>query len=103
MGESISTKMDLIRLFLKYPINAIPVVDEKKAIVGFISKQDIIASSQTTEDMNIPVEKIVDTHLNLFSSDNLQVLNLLIKNYNRIKKLPVIDKLGNIVGMWEKY
>ncbi|MEW6679720.1 MAG: CBS domain-containing protein [bacterium] len=102
--ESIKTKMELIRLFLKYPISSIPIVDEKRKILGFLSKQDIIASSGMKDDINLPIANVIEYYLNPIDKEkDIHFLNLLLKNFNKIKKLPIMDSSGNIVDMWERF
>ncbi|MEW6680783.1 MAG: CBS domain-containing protein [bacterium] len=104
MGESIKTKAELIRLFLKYPISSIPLVSEKKKILGFLSKQDIIASSGVKDDLSLSIDEVIKHHLNPVNCEkDIHFLNLLLKNFNKVKKLPVMDEGGNIVDLWEKF
>jgi|GEM_PF-5391803 len=103
MSDVINTKIELIRLFLKYPISSIPIVNEKKGLIGFLSKQDIIASSGVQADIPIPITEVIEHHLNPIDREkDLPGLNLLLKNFNKVKRIPVMDKMGNIVDMWEK-
>lgn len=100
--ESIKTKIELIRLFLKYPISLIPIVSENK-IIGFISKQDIIASSGMQSDISISIEEVIKHHINPVKEKDISSLKFLLKNFDKIKKIPIMDKNGNIVDMWERF
>ncbi len=103
MIEVIKTKIELIRLFLKYSINSIPVVSPKKKIIGFVSKQDIIASSGISDDISLSIVEVIKHHLNPVEEKDMHFLNLLLKNFDKIKKLPIMDEAGNIVDMWERF
>ena len=100
--EKVNTKSELIRLFFLYSATSIPVVNNKKEIAGFLSKQDIIASSGMMEDLNIPIQKVIDHHLNIVDRENINSLNLLLQNFSRTKKIPVIDQKGKIVDIWQR-
>lgn len=101
--ESIKTKVELIRLFLKYPISSIPIIGENKRVIGFISKQDIIAASGVQADISLSIGQVIEHHLNPVKERDITSLNLLLKNFDKIKKLPIMDKMGNIVDMWERF
>ncbi|MBU1598669.1 hypothetical protein KKG61_00960 [bacterium] len=102
MEERVSTKAELIRLFFLYSAISIPVVNNKKEIAGFLSKQDIIASSGMMEDLNIGIQKVIEHHLNTVDRENISSLNLLLQNFSRTKKIPVIDQKGKIVDTWQR-
>ncbi|MEW6104049.1 MAG: CBS domain-containing protein [bacterium] len=93
-----------MRLFLKYPISSLPIVDEKRKILGFLSKQDIIASSGMKDDINLPIADVIEHYLNPVDKEkDIHFLNLILKNFNKIKKIPIMDSSGNIVNMWERF
>lgn len=101
--ESIKTKAELIRLFLKYPISSIIIVDEKERVIGFISRQDIIASSGRQADISISIEEVIKHHLNPVNEEDISSLKFLLRNFARIKRIPIMDRRGNIVDMWERF
>jgi PAS domain-containing protein len=102
MEEKVNTKAELIRLFFLYSAISIPVVNSKKEITGFLSKQDIIASSGMMGDLNIGIQKVIDHHLNTVDRENINSLNLLLQNFSRTKKIPVIDQKGKIIDTWQR-
>jgi PAS domain-containing protein len=102
MEEKVNTKAELIRLFFLYSAISIPVVNSKKEIIGFLSKQDIIASSGMMGDLNIGIQRVIDHHLNTVDRENINSLNLLLQNFSRTKKIPVIDQKGRIIDTWQR-
>ncbi|MDI6751894.1 MAG: hypothetical protein QME07_03430 [bacterium] len=102
MEEKVTTKAELIRLFFLYSAISIPVVNSKKEIAGFISRQDIIASSGVMEDLNIGIQRVIEHHLNTVDRENINSLNLLLQNFSRTKKIPVIDQKGKVVDTWQR-
>ncbi|MFH0775058.1 MAG: hypothetical protein V2A53_06160 [bacterium] len=102
MEEKVNTKADLIRLFFLYSAISIPVVNSKKEIAGFLSKQDIIASSGMMEDLNMGIQRVIEHHLNTVDRENINSLNLLLQNFSRTKKIPVIDQKGKIIDTWQR-
>lgn len=102
MTKSIKTKIELIRLFLKHPISSIVIVDEKKKVIGFISKQDIIASSGMQADISISIEEVIKHHTNPVEVGDIASLKFLLKNFEKVKRIPIMDRGGNIVDMWER-
>jgi PAS domain-containing protein len=102
MEEKVNTKAELIRLFFLYSAISIPVVNSKKEIAGFLSRQDIIASSGMMEDLNIGIQRVIEHHLNTIDRENINSLNLLLQNFSRTKKIPVIDQKGKVVDTWQR-
>ncbi len=102
MEEKVSTKAELIRLFFLYSAISIPVVNNKKEIAGFLSRQDIIASSGVMEDLNVGIQRVIEHHLNTVDRKNINSLNLLLQNFSRTKKIPVIDQKGKVVDTWQR-
>jgi PAS domain-containing protein len=103
MKERVTTKAELIRLFLQCGVSTIPVVDQNRRIIGFLSKQDIIASSGITSDINISAEKVIEHHINLVDrTKEFSALNLLIQNFSKVDKIPVIDQRGTLVCFWQR-
>ncbi|MBT3145711.1 CBS domain-containing protein [Neptunomonas phycophila] len=93
---------DAVDQLLSSGFLGLPVVDEKKQLVGFLSEQDCIKALITDSyhcDSHIQVKDIM--HKNpLFVSAELSILELAtIMGKDKPKIFPVVDDFNRIVGI----
>jgi len=116
-----STVGDLAKLLIKKKISGVPVVDEKKDIVGIITEGDIILKESslplpisfsfsfmnkyetymksTEEYLKTKVEDVMTRTLNTVKEDAplSKVVNVMLNN--KINRVPVLDKENKLVGI----
>ncbi len=91
-----ATVKDALDLMAEYHIGGIPVVDEKKKLVGIVTNRDL----RFETNMNRPVcevmtsENLVVTHQKTDMESAAKILR-----ENKIEKLPVVDNDGNLIGL----
>ena len=85
------------RLFIRNNVHGAPVEDKGK-IVGIITYTDI-AHAIAQGKLNVKVKDIMTKDLITVSPDKAieDAATLLVRN--KIKRLPVIDKEGNLIGI----
>ncbi|MCI1779425.1 MAG: IMP dehydrogenase [Bacteroidales bacterium] len=87
---------DALEIMESNHIGGIPVVDEKKHLIGIVTNRDL----RFIEDSSIPIVDIM-TKENLVTAKagtDLVQASFLLKKY-KIEKLPVVDKNGKLVGL----
>lgn len=97
------SKGNLLKLFYRYPLQVIPVVDYDKRIIGFLRKSDLIAASGRVKDLNTPVVELIEVNLSPINpQEDLDQLAEAIQNFKHIESLPVINQDGEIIATWDK-
>ena len=84
------------RIMRENRIGGIPIVNEKKILVGILTNRDL----RFEKDMNRQVNKVM-TRDNLITSTgttNLQKAEVILEKY-KIEKLPVVDAKGKLIGL----
>lgn len=88
-----TTVKELTELLAKKKISGVPVVDEKKQVVGIATEADVLAHPGAKNVAEIMTKRVVsvtpDTPVE-------EIAKLLAKK--KIKRVPVIDK-GKLVGI----
>ena len=87
---------DALLLMKENKIGGIPVVDEKKKLIGIVTNRDL----RFIDNMKTPVCEIM-TKENLITTGkgtDLQQASAILKKY-KIEKLPVIDENGVLIGL----
>ncbi len=116
-----STVGDLAKLLIKKKISGVPVVDEKKVIVGIITEGDIILkesslplpisfsysfmnkyetyTKSTEEYLKTKVEDVMTRTVRTVKEDEplSKVVNVMLNN--KINRVPVLDKENTLVGI----
>lgn len=91
-----ATVADALNLMKQNHIGGIPVVDEKRCLIGIVTNRDL----RFIDNPNIHVREIM-TKENLITTpsgtDLVQAANLLKRH--KIEKLPVVDQNGILVGL----
>ena len=98
---AVSKSMDvrhICRLLAKHQLTGVPVLDEKKQLVGYISERDIISAvprarffDRTAKELMVRRVKTIGPDEPITSASKI----FLVKEY---RKLPVV-KGGKVVGM----
>lgn len=90
--DTIGNALDIMK---ENKIGGIPVVIDNMKLIGIVTNRDL--RFQTDFDKAI---KDVMTHENLVTTENPDLAHAAeILRINKIEKLPVVDKLGNLVGL----
>ncbi len=87
---------DALALMSQYHIGGIPVVDNKKKLIGIVTNRDL----RFVDNLKTPVSEVM-TKENLITIDTGKDLGRateILQKY-RIEKLPVVDKNGILVGL----
>jgi IMP dehydrogenase len=87
---------DALSLMSQYHIGGIPVVDNKKKLIGIVTNRDL----RFVDNLKTPISEVM-TKENLITIDNGRDLGRateILQKY-RIEKLPVVDKSGILVGL----
>ncbi|MHC1779449.1 MAG: IMP dehydrogenase [Bacteroidales bacterium] len=91
-----STVGDALLLMTENKIGGIPVVDERKKLIGIVTNRDL----RFIDNMKTPIYDVM-TKENLITAvrgTDLQQASLILKNY-KIEKLPVVDEDGILIGL----
>ena len=91
-----STVGDALMLMTENKIGGIPVVDERKKLIGIVTNRDL----RFVDNMKTPIYDVM-TKENLITAvrgTDLQQASLILKNY-KIEKLPVVDEDGILIGL----
>ncbi len=97
---TITIKMkDIIRLFFKYDIDALPLLDKKDKFKGFINKDIIIQDATDSEYIDKPFSKFIGKYLSYPDEEKfLFFVSSLVEDF----KFPVIDIKGELLFLWDK-
>ena len=93
LGSTVAQALDIMS---EYHIGGIPVVNDKKQLVGIVTNRDL----RFERRLDRPVEEImtkenlVTTHQQTNLTDAAQILQK-----NKIEKLPVVDKDNHLIGL----
>ena len=93
LGSTVAQALDIMS---EYHIGGIPVVNDKKQLVGIVTNRDL----RFERRLDRPVEEImtkenlVTTHQQTNLMDAAQILQ-----ENKIEKLPVVDKDNHLIGL----
>ncbi len=90
---------DIIRLFFKYDINAIPVVDNRNLFKGLIFKQEIIDNAGEISFIEKPFSTISNKFI--FFPKETEFLQFISK-LNDSLEFPVINLKGELLYLWRK-
>jgi len=116
-----ATVAKLAKLLIRHKISGVPIVDEKKELIGIVSEADIIIkmstlpfpisfsfafldsyesyTKSTKEYMETRVEEIMSRHVKTAREDMLlsKVVNIMINN--NINRIPVVDNNNKLSGI----
>ncbi|MBO4814260.1 MAG: IMP dehydrogenase [Muribaculaceae bacterium] len=91
-----SKVMDALNIMREYHIGGIPVIDERKNLVGIVTNRDL--RFETDMDRKIDEVMTKDHLITTSSTTNLEEATKILQTY-KIEKLPVVDKNGKLVGL----
>ena len=91
-----SRVMDALNIMREYHIGGIPVIDERKNLVGIVTNRDL--RFETDMDRKIDEVMTKDHLITTSSTTNLEEATKILQTY-KIEKLPVVDKNGKLVGL----
>ncbi len=91
-----SKVIDALNMMREYHIGGIPVIDERKKLVGIVTNRDL--RFETDMDRKIDEVMTKDHLITTSSTTNLEEATKILQTY-KIEKLPVVDKNGKLVGL----
>ena len=92
-----ATVKDALDIMAEYHIGGIPVVDEKKKLVGIVTNRDLRFETNMSRlvcEVMTGADKLVVTHQQTDMESAATILR-----ENKIEKLPVTDSEGHLVGL----
>lgn len=91
-----STVDDALQMMSEYHIGGIPVVDDNRKLVGIVTNRDL----RFETNLSRPIDEVMtkDNIVTTTQSTNLEEAAKILQT-NKIEKLPVVDKEGNLVGL----
>ncbi len=90
---------DIIRLFFKFDIDYIPIIDKDKKLKGLVDKKLIIQDAADTVFIEKPFSKLVNKFIFYPSEESfLQIVSAIPDEL----KFPVIDIKGSLQYLWFK-
>ena len=93
LGSTVAQALDIMS---EYHIGGIPVVNEKKQLVGIVTNRDLRFERRLDRPVDeiMTKENLVTTHQQTNMADAAEILQK-----NKIEKLPVVDKDNHLVGL----
>ncbi len=89
---------DALQLMIKHKVSSLPVVDEKKALVGFVSRHDLAATTEKNLD-DFPLDQVMPDRVYSIQSEAKLKTALDQMINKKLNRLPVVsdDKLVGIL------
>lgn len=95
-----ATVKEAIALLLKHNISGLPVVDDRKRLLGIVTEYNFIQSVTRPDLKSEPVRNVMSTHVITVDEDTipLKVVNIMEKH--RIRRIPVVrgDELVGVIS-----
>ncbi|WP_405595483.1 CBS domain-containing protein [Streptomyces sp. NBC_01410] len=89
---------EIARLLDEYGITAVPVIDDKERPVGVVSEADLLRK-QTSRDTSSVAEELMSSPAIVAQPGWSVVRAARVMEKKRIKRLPVVDESGRLVGV----
>ncbi|MCX4585718.1 CBS domain-containing protein [Streptomyces sp. NBC_01481] len=89
---------EIARLLDEYGITAVPVIDDNERPVGVVSEADLLRK-QTSRDTSSVAEELMSSPAIVAEPGWSVVRAARVMEKNRIKRLPVVDESGRLVGV----
>lgn len=89
---------DALQLMIKHKVSSLPVVDEEKALVGFVSRHDLAATTEKNLD-DFPLDQVMPDRVYSIQSEAKLKTALDQMINKKLNRLPVVsdDKLVGIL------
>ncbi len=93
LGSTVAQALDIMS---EYHIGGIPVVNDKKQLVGIVTNRDLRFERRLDRPVDevMTKENLVTTHQQTNLADAAEILQK-----NKIEKLPVVDKDNHLIGL----
>jgi CBS domain-containing protein len=123
--------VDVVRIFTEKKFNGLPVVDEKKKLVGLVTEYNLISaetllhlptlekisrdaasslgdleylSLQVKKTAALTVSEVMEKNpITLLYDDTFEFALEVLNKHHRVNPIPVIDKEGILVGVVSRY
>ncbi|WP_406264150.1 CBS domain-containing protein [Streptomyces sp. NBC_00191] len=89
---------EIARLLDEYGITAVPVIDDNERPVGVVSEADLLRK-QTSRDTSSVAEELMSSPAIVAQPGWSVVRAARVMEKKRIKRLPVVDESGRLVGV----
>jgi len=89
------------KIMWDHDCGTVPVVNEDRKVIGMITDRDICiaAATRSTAPANIRVRDVTSGHVHTCSSDDSVSTVLRTMKERRVRRLPVLDQHGHLVGI----
>mgnify|MGYP002515620187 CR=1 FL=1 len=91
-----STVRDALNLMAEYKIGGIPVVDDKRNLVGIVTNRDLRFERNHSRRIDEVMTK--DNIITIPQHTDMETASRILQEH-KIEKLPVVDKGGKLVGL----
>lgn len=94
-----ATVRDALRALGELDVRHLPVVDEKREVVGMISDRDLSEHDRTPEELAQPVSELMSADVIVVTpaTEVTEIIDLMTEN--RIGALPVVDNDSQLAGI----
>ncbi len=93
-----NTIKDTVNKLLKFDIRRLPVIDEKKRLVGIITVTDVLNAFLRGKDFNEKITSI--TNSPVFCFHNEKIMDVIKKfKFSNIGGFPIVDKNKKLIGL----
>jgi IMP dehydrogenase len=90
------TVQDALKLMKEYKIGGIPVVDDKRVLIGIVTNRDL----RFQQNMERPVGEVMTSKNIITTTSNTDLVQAgKILQQHKIEKLPVVDKENKLIGL----
>ncbi len=90
---------DVIKLLLRWHISGMPIVNDHGKLLGIVTEHDVINFALSGHAARSTAAEVMTTQVETHSSDTLvaEVINYFAAN--RIRRVPVVDEAGKVIGI----
>lgn len=101
-GEVLSLGQ-LMRIFMLYPIEAIPIIDERRLLTGVLTRNNLSRLSSRRADLKLNAKEVMEKAIiNIDDSFSVNRLLDVVSGNRKGTKFPVMDTSGKIIAIWDK-
>lgn len=94
-----ATVRDALRTLDEMDVRHLPVVDERREVVGMLSDRDLVRLPRSPQVMGQPVSEVMSSDLIVVTpaTEVVEIIDLMTEN--RIGALPVVDNDSHLAGI----
>jgi CBS domain-containing protein len=103
--EVVTTKKDItvkecIDLLFKRYVGSVVVINEERKVVGIFTEHDAVRIVAQNISLDTPLEKVMSTNIHTAHENTTFREAKNIMNLHKIKRLPVINSEGQLIGLF---